>query len=104
MPLHQGCVAFAVAKTSSCASPAAAWRLRIRPLLLAMLLVTHFPDDLCGQSIAEIRGVVQDESGGMLPGVSVTITDQLTGAQRTTVSDDAGRFNFPRLLVGTYRL
>jgi outer membrane receptor protein involved in Fe transport len=69
-----------------------------------MLLVTHFPDDLCGQSIAEIRGVVQDESGGMLPGVSVTITDQLTGAQRTTVSDDAGRFNFPRLLVGTYRL
>lgn len=78
--------------------------MRILPLLFTALLLTHFPASLFGQSTAEIRGVVQDESGGVLPGVTVVVTNELTGLQRTTVSDDGGRFNFPSLLVGTYRL
>jgi hypothetical protein len=78
--------------------------MRILPLFFTALLLTYFPVPLFGQSIAEIRGVAQDSSGGALPGVTVTVTDELTGQQRTTVSDEGGRFNFPRLLVGTYRL
>src|SRR5687767_2803314 len=74
------------------------------PLVLAVMLATVFPRDVLAQSIAEIRGVVQDESGGVVPGVTVTATNELTGLQRTTVSDGGGRFNFPSLLVGTYRV
>ena len=68
------------------------------------MLATVFPIDVLAQSIAEIRGVVQDESGGVVPGVTVTATNELTGLTRTTVSDSGGRFNFPSLLVGTYRV
>jgi outer membrane receptor protein involved in Fe transport len=78
--------------------------MRMLPLFFAALLLTHVPATLFGQSIAEIRGVAQDSSGGALPGVTVTVTDELTGQQRTILSDEGGRFNFPRLLVGTYRL
>ena len=75
--------------------------MRTLPLFFTVLLLTHVPATLFGQSIAQIRGVAQDSSGGALPGVTVTVTDELTGQQRTTLSDEGGRFNFPRLLVGT---
>jgi outer membrane receptor protein involved in Fe transport len=71
-------------------------------LLLALGLL--LPARAFGQSTAEIRGIAQDESGGVLPGVTVTAINELTGLARTTVSDSAGRFNFPRLPVGSYRL
>src|SRR5881409_1185774 len=56
------------------------------------------------QSTAELRGVVQDESGAVVPGVTVTSMNELTGLERTTISDSGGRFNFPRLPVGSYRV
>jgi outer membrane receptor protein involved in Fe transport len=73
------------------------------PLLILMigLLV---PADVFGQSTAEIRGVVQDESGGVVPGATVTVINELTGLERTAISDDGGRFNVPRLPVGSYRV
>jgi outer membrane receptor protein involved in Fe transport len=77
---------------------------QLRSLVIVALVVTLFPGAAVAQSIAEIRGVVEDESGGVVPGVTVTATNELTGLQRTTVSDSGGRYNFPRLLVGTYRV
>ena len=70
--------------------------------LIAIALLV--PTDLFGQSTAEIRGVVQDESGAVIPGATVTAINALTGLERTAVSDSGGRFNFPRLPVGTYRV
>ena len=78
--------------------------MRTVTLLLAAWLSTLVPATVFAQSIAEIRGVAVDESGGVLPGVAVTVTNELTGVQRATSSDDGGRFNFPRLLVHNYRL
>ena len=78
--------------------------MRTVPLLLTACLSILVPADLFAQSIAEIRGVAADESGGVLPGVAITVTNELTGVQRATSSDEGGRFNFPRLLVGNYRL
>jgi outer membrane receptor protein involved in Fe transport len=74
---------------------------RCLPLLVIGLLV---PADVAAQSTAEIRGIVQDESGGTIPGATVTAINELTGLKRTIQSDEAGRFNFPRLPVGTYRV
>jgi len=63
--------------------------------LLLLVVGVHFPATVSAQSTAEIRGTVQDESGGVIPGVTVTAFNELTGLERATVSDGGGRFNFP---------
>ena len=70
-------------------------------LLFCSLLLTT---NASAQSTAEIRGTVQDQSGGVVPGATVTAINELTGLERTTVSDSGGRFNLPRLPVGNYRV
>lgn len=42
------------------------------------------------QATAELSGRVTDESGGILPGVTVTATQTDTGFARTTVTDGTG--------------
>ena len=50
-----------------------------------------------------IEGRVTDETGGALPGVTVTLkSPALQAPQLETVSDDAGRYRFARLPGGTY--
>ncbi len=53
---------------------------------------------------AELRGTVSDESGAVLPGVSVTVRNVETGVTRTLVSDASGSFTAPSLLPGPYRV
>jgi len=78
---------------------------RLVPRCLLLMTVGFFlPSDLFAQSTAEVRGVVQDETGGIIPGATVAAINELTGLERATVSDDRGRFIFPRLPVGTYRV
>ncbi|MFL6199500.1 MAG: carboxypeptidase regulatory-like domain-containing protein, partial [Thermoanaerobaculia bacterium] len=52
----------------------------------------------------EIEGTVRDESGGVLPGATVTVLNQATGVSRTTQTDETGRFRAPLLQVGTYEV
>jgi len=76
-------------------------------LMTGLLLVVFgacFPTNVFAQSTAEIRGIVQDETSGVIPGVTVTAINELTGLERTAISDSGGRFNFPRLPVGTWRV
>lgn len=49
-----------------------------------------------------ISGRVVDESGGVLPGVTVTATNVATGLSRTTVSSSSGVFTLPDLPLGSY--
>lgn len=77
--------------------------MRCLPLTLLILAVL-LPAAAFGQSTAEIRGTVQDQSGGIVPGATVTAINELTGLERTTISDSGGRFNVPRLPVGNYRV
>lgn len=49
-----------------------------------------------------ISGVVTDSEGGVLPGVTVTVTNQETGVARTTISNDAGVYRAPALEPGIY--
>ncbi|MGV3519724.1 TonB-dependent receptor [Luteitalea sp.] len=51
-----------------------------------------------------ISGVVTDSGGGVLPGATVTITNQDTGVVRTTTSNDSGVFRAPALEPGTYQV
>jgi hypothetical protein len=56
------------------------------------------------QATAELNGRVSDESGAVLPGVSVTATQTDTGFTRTAVTDGNGVYTMPNLPTGPYRL
>ena len=49
------------------------------------------------QTTGTVSGVVQDETGGVIPGAEVTAVNTGTSATRTVISDDAGRYRIPQL-------
>jgi hypothetical protein len=53
---------------------------------------------------AEVSGRVTDESGAVLPGVTVTVTQTDTGFIRSVVTDGSGSYVMPNLPTGPYRL
>jgi outer membrane receptor protein involved in Fe transport len=69
--------------------------------LLFLLAALPAPAQNAG---GEIVGTVTDETGGVLPGVTVTIRNQATGVSRDTQTDGAGRYRAPLLPVGTYEV
>ena len=56
------------------------------------------------QATASITGTVRDQSGAVLPGVTVTATQTDTGLVRTVVSNGEGQFNLPNLPLGPYQV
>jgi hypothetical protein len=75
---------------------------RIKVLLLTLLL--GVPLTGAAQTTANLSGRVQDTSGAVLPGVSVTARRVDTGFERQTTSDTAGRYALPSLPAGDYEL
>src|SRR5437870_2228192 len=55
-------------------------------------------------STAQLSGRVTDESGAVLPGVSVTAAQTDTGSVRSTVTDGSGAYILSNLAPGPYRL
>ena len=51
-----------------------------------------------------ISGRVADSTGAVLPGVTVTATNDATGVSRTTVTSNGGDFSVPDLQLGTYTI
>jgi hypothetical protein len=51
-----------------------------------------------------IEGTVSDSSGGVLPGVTVTITNTDTGTERAVVTNEKGLYRAPLLPLGRYRV
>jgi hypothetical protein len=48
-------------------------------------------------------GTVTDQSGGVISGATITITDQDRGITRSLVADSSGEYNAPNLLPGFYK-
>src|SRR5262245_34008512 len=55
-------------------------------------------------SNASLGGTVTDGSGAYIPGVSITALNTGTGIANTTITNEAGAYNFPSLQTGTYTL
>jgi hypothetical protein len=53
---------------------------------------------------ADLTGVVTDESGGVLPGTTVLVTNTETNAVRTATTDERGQYYVAALPPGTYRI
>ena len=77
------------------------WCLGITCLLGALFLATPaFAQFDRGQ----ISGVVKDDTGGVVPGATVTATQVQTQTPRTTVTDASGFYTFANLPSGRYDL
>jgi trimeric autotransporter adhesin len=50
-----------------------------------------------------VRGAVRD-ANGVVPGVSVTLTNEATNNTREVVTNEVGQYNFPAVPPGTYSL
>src|SRR2546423_8668793 len=70
----------------------------------AALLVLFTGGPAWAQGTAELNGRVTDESGAVLPGVTVTATQTDTGFTRTVVTDESGSWIMPNLPTGPYKL
>jgi outer membrane receptor protein involved in Fe transport len=71
----------------------------VSALLLALPLVL-----VAQTETGNLSGQVRDESGGAVPGTSITATSQERGFSRTTTSDPNGRFHFAAIPIGRYQV
>jgi protocatechuate 3,4-dioxygenase beta subunit len=71
-------------------------------LICLIVAMSATPQTQAARGVA-VTGVVQDQTGAILPGAQVTLltTGTATSAQ-TVVSDAAGAFRFDRVLPGAY--
>lgn len=53
---------------------------------------------------SRVEGTVQDETGAVIPGASVIMTQVDTGIVWETITDDRGLYLFPRMPPGAYRV
>src|SRR5580765_2812415 len=79
--------------------------MRIRAaLLLGAFLAVGISSAAFGQGFqGGVRGSIKD-SGGVVPGVEVTLTNEATNIKRTTVTNERGEYSFAALEPGTYAL
>ena len=71
---------------------------RLSALLLVLLLL---PSAASAQFTGAITGVVKDDSGGVLPGVTVEASSPvLIEKVRSVVTDDTGQYRIVDLLTG----
>jgi len=75
----------------------------VRLVAAVMLLGTPLTAAAQSQAInGSIEGTVRDTSGAALPGVTVTITNTETGAQRSVITGGEGEYRAPLLPLGKY--
>lgn len=75
-----------------------------RSTLLLTTLALAAAGGALAQVSSTIRGAVTDQSGAIVTGVELILTDVETSVQRRTISNDAGNFEIPNLKKGVYRL
>src|SRR5689334_8013063 len=78
-------------------------RLRARPIIILICAIL-----VCGSAFAQqtgsIQGKVLDNSGGVLPGVTVDARADVLPGPRTTTTDGTGRYQLPQLPPGDYTI
>jgi hypothetical protein len=77
-----------------------AWALPLCVLLVALAAPAAFAQ----QTFGNIRGIVKDQTGAVVPNAKVTLTDPKTSTSQTTTTSGEGEFQFNNLLVGDYQV
>ncbi|HET9942433.1 MAG TPA: TonB-dependent receptor, partial [Terriglobia bacterium] len=78
-------------------------RTRLWALMVLCLLVHHTA--FAQGANTQLGGVVTDQSGALIPGVTITVVNAETGVTNTTITNESGAYNFPSLQPGqAYRV
>jgi hypothetical protein len=72
--------------------------------VLVLLLVVFTGVSAAQTPLGRVAGSVLDESGAVLPGATITLTNTGTAQVETTVASEIGAFVFPQVPVGTYKV
>ena len=78
--------------------------MRVRMLVFIAALLGGMAGLAEAQFNAQLQGTIADQTGAVLPGAAVVLTNKATGVELTTVSDASGGFRFPSLAPGDYQL
>jgi len=80
--------------------------MRVRPVSVGVgfLLSLALSVSASGQAVSELNGTIVDSSQALLPGVTVTMTEETTGFSRTLESNDRGRFVAIAVTPGRYTI
>jgi Carboxypeptidase regulatory-like domain/TonB dependent receptor len=80
--------------------------MRFKSILGLGICVFLFSAVLSAQTIStsQIRGTIQDSSGGAVAGAQIKLTQGATGAVRAATSGTDGSYTLPDLSVGSYQL
>ena len=76
---------------------------RFAVLLLVLLMGSSVPA-LAQVSNAVVTGIVTDEQRGILPGVTITVTNAESGVVRSTVTEEYGRYRVGGIPPGRYNV
>ena len=72
-------------------------------VLLGLLVLLAFTASAFAQGgRSDISGTILDSGKAVLPGATVTVTNEANGLERSTVTDGEGKFILPNLQPGTY--
>jgi hypothetical protein len=69
---------------------------------IVLLAFPSVPASAQGTATSSISGVVVDSGDSVVPGASVTVRSETTGAESYAVSSATGAFTVPALNIGTY--
>ena len=73
-------------------------------ILSAVLLAGLSPATALAQTAAAVGGVVRDSSGGAIPGATIRVINEATGAAQEAVSDAEGNYQVTDVAPGQYRV
>ena len=75
-----------------------------RLVLLAVLWALGAPSASGQETTASVTGTVMDQTGAVLPGVTVTARNTRTGWSKQVTTTETGRYTVPFLPVGDYEI
>jgi hypothetical protein len=76
---------------------------RVWPLLMFVLAVS-LPGAHAQSTFGSIRGTVEDSSGAVVPGATITTHSLDDNSERVTTSNASGEFGFENLKAGNYKV
>jgi hypothetical protein len=81
-------------------------RLRILSLVVGLIALAAGPAlaQAVGATTGAINGKVSDATGGVMPGVTVTISSPSMQGVRTAVTNEEGSYRFPAIPPGEYKM
>src|SRR3989475_10662029 len=84
--------------------PSTAWRWLTTVMMLCLLFLGWAAMASAQVNTATLSGTVSDPQGLPVKGAKVTMTNAGTGAQRTSITDDGGRYHLVGLPPGQNRM